>query len=355
MATKYVPGMGIVTIPDKIDKSLPRQVLKTLAEDASQIPQEEQGYRQHYVADQSGELVTRATAIVKHELLFGHGHDVLKESDASAVKDKPGEVFDGEGTDPDDLAELSESDADDVKEKPGEVFDEGTGEPDLIDELSIVEIETGEDGEGEVKDEGDSDVGETKKVTDKSQAIVEGQTVYVVGPRQEAIVKAVHEDGSLDVTVGDQTFSVKASDIMPQGGGQTTDPKVEKHLPGKHDQRSHGGSTNDTIGIARSDNPVENFSDRSAKRLARAATNYLRARTQAGKSVGTKEDNLKDYHSMLKLAQHIENKDGVGFNRIFSAMRSRSSVLEGAVRLALFKEWKDKINWGPIFRREGSE
>jgi len=220
MATKYVPGMGIVTIPDKIDKSLPRQVLKTLAEDASGLPQDQQGHTQRYVADQSGELVTRATAIVKHELLFGHKHDELKESDANAVKEKPGEVFDGEGTDPDDLSELAESDASDVKEKPGEVFDEGMGEPDLIGELKIVEIEAGEDDEGEVKKQGQAKAGETKDV-DKSLAVEDesptlevGQSVTIVGPRQEAIVKAVHGD-DVDVTVGDQTFSVKVYEVMP--------------------------------------------------------------------------------------------------------------------------------------------
>jgi len=195
--------MGIVTVPDKINKGIPRQVLKTLAEDASGLAQEEQGHTQRYVADVTGELITRATAVVKHELLYGHGHGKLTEGDADKVKEKPGEVFDGEGDSPDDLAELSESDASDVKEKPGEVFDEGTGEPDEIDELSEgdAKIETGLDGEGDVED--------------KSQAIAVGQSVTIVGPRQDAVVKAVHEDGSLDVTVGDQTFSVKAHEVMP--------------------------------------------------------------------------------------------------------------------------------------------
>ncbi len=219
MTRQYVVGLGLVTIPDKVDKSLPRQVLKTLAEDASLIPQEEQGHMQRYVADQGGVLVQRATEIVKHELLVGHAHDELAESDADAVKEKPGEVFDGEGTDPDDLSELAESDADDVKEKPGEVFDEGTGEPDKIDELRIVEIEAGEDDEGDAKKQSAAKAGKTKEkslaIEDKSPVLQVGQTVTIVGPRQEAVVKAVHEDGSLDVTVGDQTFSVKTYEVMP--------------------------------------------------------------------------------------------------------------------------------------------
>ena len=207
MATKFVPGMGIVTVPDKINRGIPRQVLKTLAEDASGLAQEQQGHTEKYVGDVTGELIVRATAVVKHELLYGHGHDELKESDAKAIKDKPGEVFDGESTDPADLSELAVSDADDVKQLPGEVFDEGTSEPDEIDELSIVEIETGLDGEDEVKDEGD--------VEDKSRAFEVGQAVFIPGPRQEAVVKAVHEDGLLDVTIGDQTFSVKEYEVMP--------------------------------------------------------------------------------------------------------------------------------------------
>src|SRR3990167_10699368 len=103
MATKFVPGMGIVTVPDKINRGIPRQVLKTLAEDASGLPQEEQGHTQRYVGDVSGELVQRTTAVVKHELLYGHGHDKLTEGDADAVKEKTGEVFDAEGDAPDVL------------------------------------------------------------------------------------------------------------------------------------------------------------------------------------------------------------------------------------------------------------
>ena len=81
-----------------------------------------------------------------------------------------------------------------------------------------VEIEAGEDDEGEVKKQAAAKAGKTKEksqmVEDESPELQVGQTVTIVGPRQEAVVKAVHGD-DVDVAVGDQTFSVKAYEVMP--------------------------------------------------------------------------------------------------------------------------------------------
>jgi len=96
--TSFVPGLGTVTIQDPIEKTEVKSDKRTLAEKASQLPDDKQnqtqtsGMARQVVQMDQKTMVATAEAIQKaiqekHELLTGHSHDELKETDASEVND----------------------------------------------------------------------------------------------------------------------------------------------------------------------------------------------------------------------------------------------------------------------------
>ncbi len=143
MAWKFVPGTGMLNVPDPIDKSMVIQDRVTNAERASQLPDGKQnqryvddGVRKYLLADIEAE-VQDAVKLVKHELIGSHEHDELAANDVDIA-----EQFDENGN-----SSVDELAPDDVEYK--EELDEN-GNP-IADEINEVDLQLGIDGKSLVK------------------------------------------------------------------------------------------------------------------------------------------------------------------------------------------------------------
>lgn len=102
-------------------------------------------------------------------------------------------------------------------------------------------------------------------------------------------------------------------------------PGEQKHLPGRHDQQSHGGRE-----ATLADNPAKsfknpaadgNFKNPAAKSVAKRAREY---RAAMGMS--------SDYHDILRVADRIEHNDTAGFIRAFNDL---DTIIQDSIASAL--------------------